>query len=89
MKKLLYKLDKHRRKWMHEYITAPKLNKAFLQNKPQLEATQLRVLKDLNEAGIAFLSFNELILRNGTKPVVHSNKCKCINNHLCICLNSL
>jgi len=61
MKKLLYKLDKHRRKWMHEYITAPKLNKAFLQNKPQLEATQLRVLKDLNEAGIAFLSFNELL----------------------------
>ncbi|MFN9518613.1 MAG: phytanoyl-CoA dioxygenase family protein [Bacteroidota bacterium] len=60
MKKLLYKLDKHRRKWMHEYIVAPKLNRAFGQNKPELDPIQQRILKDLNETGIAFLSFNDL-----------------------------
>jgi hypothetical protein len=61
MKKLLYKLDKYRRRWMHEMIVAPRLNKAFQENKPSLDNIQQRVLNDLKEKGIAFLSFDELM----------------------------
>jgi hypothetical protein len=61
MKKLIYKLNKYRRKWVYQNFTAPALNKAFANNKPVLNDTQQKVLNELKENGIAFIPFEELL----------------------------